>query len=56
MIVQELVAFVRKRDPRVKAHRLILDEKRQESQQKARDHKRRQIQKQLQFVNNWPIS
>ncbi|CAL2034997.1 unnamed protein product [Caenorhabditis brenneri] len=43
--IRQLVAFVRKRDPRVKAYREVLEQKKVEALQKQKDNRRKQIAK-----------
>lgn len=41
--LQELVAFVRKRDPRVKAYRELLEQRQEEAMRKQEENRKQQI-------------
>ncbi|XP_055331771.1 dnaJ homolog subfamily C member 21-like [Paramacrobiotus metropolitanus] len=48
--VRELVGFVRKRDPRVKAYRKLLEEKAAENQRKAKEIQEQHLRKRQEFL------
>uniref|UniRef100_A0A8R1DTM7 DnaJ homolog subfamily C member 21 n=1 Tax=Caenorhabditis japonica TaxID=281687 RepID=A0A8R1DTM7_CAEJA len=50
--IRQLVAFVRKRDPRVKKYREYLEQKKQDALQKQQDNRKRQIAKNQQLSDS----
>ncbi|CAB03279.2 DnaJ homolog subfamily C member 21 [Caenorhabditis elegans] len=51
--IRNLVAFVRKRDPRVKAYREILEQKKLEAHKKQADNRKKQIAKNQELANSY---
>ncbi|CAI2347276.1 unnamed protein product [Caenorhabditis sp. 36 PRJEB53466] len=51
--IRQLVAFVRKRDPRVKAYRELLEQKKEESRAKQEENRKKQIAKNQQLANSY---
>lgn len=50
-LVRQLVAFIRKRDKRVQAHRKLVEEQNAEKTRKAEEFRRQQKLKQAKYVN-----
>ncbi|CAP27308.2 Protein CBR-DNJ-17 [Caenorhabditis briggsae] len=51
--IRELATFVRKRDPRVKAYRQVLEQKKEEALQKQKDNRRKQLAKTRELVKTF---